>query len=479
MAVTYLSGQRVQGSSTGAKTPTYEADFSSGWSGHDGSYLAISGSGATSKITFDVKDDYINSGNGYVTLKTLSSAANDSLWTLRFKLTFTTIADLVSTANESQLAVGIWNGTGISGEVPSGLDGLTFSLRNVSNTILTSLSSYETGSWQRTDGTDEDQIGTSTTTAYVELKRTSATEATIKVYSDSNYSTQVGATVTDTGISSNTGLEYLAVRIYTQTVGSSTIFGGTIEDMDFWDNSSATQDDKTTVTDVPVGSEFEQTDNYKTYQNKKEDSYTNDYSTAGDWTERGTAVTVDDGSYPDVCKCNDASLTTNSEVFLELPFTLSDSTWKADFKYYLTADTGSGGFPIVFSDTDVVVRDVDCDAIGYMANGSGAGNIFFRNGSTKTESSQETLSTSTQYWCRLERVSTTEAKFYAWTDSYDGTLVSGFPITQSSLLSGVVDLKYIHHGTCGTVASGNMTWTVDDLTVTSGENTWVERGTAI
>lgn len=251
MTVEYLDAKRVQGSSTGAKTPTYEAVPSDFDISDAGTKLNKSGSGATSKITFNVNANQINEW----AFVDIGSAVSDSLWTMRFKITFTTISDQVSDANECQLSVGLWDSSAVSGEVPSGLDGLAFNLRNVSGTILTQLASYESGSWQQTNGTDEAQIGQSTTTAYVELARTSATAGTIKVFSDSSYSTQVGATITDSGISSNTGLEYLVVRIYTQTVGSTTIFEGTIEDIDIWNNSSATQDDKATLLTGGFGSD--------------------------------------------------------------------------------------------------------------------------------------------------------------------------------------------------------------------------------
>ena len=366
MTVEYLDAKRIQGSSIGAKTPTYEA-VPSAWDYDDaGTKLSYSGDGATSKVTFNVNANSINEW----AFIDIGSAVSDSLWTMRFKITFTTISDQVSDANECQLSVGLWDSSAVSGEVPSGLDGLTFNLRNVSGTILTQLASYESGSWQQTNGTDEAQIGQSTTTAYVELARTSATAGTIKVFSDSSYSTQVGATITDSGISSNTGLEYLVVRIYTQTVGSTTIFEGTIEDIDIWNNSSATQDDKATL--ITPSSE-------------------SDWTTDSEFTFSGGEL-----------QARAVPTSTIKKATYDTGLTLG-TTWVIRFPYTPTS-SANNCLPLFIANTESQIskNGNNGHAIGMSANGGAEATITSINGGTSTDGTWITgLSVDTTYYIEL------------------------------------------------------------------------------
>ena len=67
-------------------------------------------------------------------------------------------------------------------------------------------------------------------------------------------------------MSGTTGLRYVAVKSDTQSQANNRNIG-TVSEINFWNaTTSATQDDKATVTDVPTGSQFEETDTRKFYQ---------------------------------------------------------------------------------------------------------------------------------------------------------------------------------------------------------------------
>ena len=273
MAVTALSGQRWQGSSTApsARTPTYETDFgtgnTTGWVTTDaGSSLAIVN--ATSRLTFDLSTSSLDDNIRYDLTTT-----DNSKWIIRFKVKFDNINVNATAGQESpQLWFGIGDTANPSGRVPSG-DYLRFGWGLGDTEIKNKLQGIADGSNDDTN-TNDSPISPSTNDAifyYCELQRVSATSATFKVFTGTDYSTgQVGSTITNTlgSGSSITGLQYLSFYTYSETM-SGTGMTGYITDLEFYnavDSTTTTTDEKTTVTDVPVGSEFEQTDNYKTYQ---------------------------------------------------------------------------------------------------------------------------------------------------------------------------------------------------------------------
>ena len=268
MAVTALSGQRWQGLNDGATTPTVansvflvdsptwqEADDISYNSGTDKIDFSADGSSIVdSYATFDLQaTSALGSGNN----------ASDTEWVLRFKLDLTNYDPADSSS--SALVVGISNqGTSVGSASQNGI-GFEVGCGTPHDTLYR-LQTANGASWARgsadatfTETPADDEI------TYVEVKRTSASAVTVNLYSDSEYSTLLESK-SITGMSGTTGLRYVAVKSDTQSQPNNRLIG-TVSEINFWnDTTSATGAERDSVTDVPVGSEFEQTDDYKSYQ---------------------------------------------------------------------------------------------------------------------------------------------------------------------------------------------------------------------
>ena len=93
---------------------------------------------------------------------------------------------------------------------------------------------YDDGSIKpQSASTPEDVAITWDTSAtyYIEMKRSSATEFSIEIFSDSGYSTSIGkSSVTPSGV---TGLQYVKVGNYITT--NSDHITGTIDNLNIWD----------------------------------------------------------------------------------------------------------------------------------------------------------------------------------------------------------------------------------------------------
>ena len=269
MAITYLSGGRIQGSSTGSASPTVAktifqgAGLESKWvdNSEDISYNAttdvidfvVSGSGNTdSYATFDLQDSTALNG----------SSASDTAWILRFKLDITTYT--LNHNSSSALVIGISNQGTSNGSASQ--NGIGFEVGVGNNDTLYRLQTSNSAAWARGSADAVFSETPAVETTYVEVKRTSATDVTVSMYSDSAYSTLLEAE-TITNVSGTTGLRYLSVKSDTQSEDN--LLAGTVSEFELWNAvTSPTQDDKSTITDVPVGTRFEETDTRKIFRRK-------------------------------------------------------------------------------------------------------------------------------------------------------------------------------------------------------------------
>ena len=115
-------------------------------------------------------------------------------------------------------------------------------------------------------------------TYYMQLQRLSVNSAEVKVFSDSTYTTQIGTASSigpDFGL---TGGRYVFVHFFSENISSGTA-SVTLSDWKLYDNTTTTQlDEKTSITNVPIGTRYEETDTRKIYT----------FNTAGQWKELGT-----------------------------------------------------------------------------------------------------------------------------------------------------------------------------------------------
>ena len=96
------------------------------------------------------------------------------------------------------------------------------------------------------------------------------------------------------------------------------------------------------------------------------------------------------------------------------------------------------------------------------------------------------LTANKKYYMELKRESASKATFTVWSDEYDGTALSGFPVSNTSeVVSSLSDLQYIkwqNRGSDG-VRSGTLTGYIENVKFYNGITSipasgWKERGTA-
>ena len=250
-----LSGGRWQGSST-ADIPTVSTlnatNGTTNWSA-DTSKLTKSGNTITFSATGTSNDEEI-----YYDL----TSTSDDKWTLRFKADFTSIG-AGNNAQHQQLQFGIYDSTNPSGNASG--DAIMFYLSSAGN-VSNAVNGVNGGTSDITS-TNNTPIASSgsAVTYYIELQRTSSSAIQAKVFSD-EYVTQVGSTLSKTGLSGITGLRYLMVRLWSEG-GAGNGAVGSVTDMKFYNNTtSTTTDEKTTLTNVPANTRYEETDTRKIYR---------------------------------------------------------------------------------------------------------------------------------------------------------------------------------------------------------------------
>jgi len=268
----YLSGNRIQGRSddisstaltpTVAKTIFQGAGLESRWvdNSEDISYNAttdvidfeVSGSGnVDSYATFDLR--HTNALNG--------SDASDTAWVLRFKLDITTYT--LGNASSSALVIGISNQGTTNGSASQNGIGLEVGI-GVGNDTLYRLQTANGGVWARGSAEATFTETPAVETTYVEVKRTSATNVTVSLYSDSAYSTlQEAESITN--VSGTTSLRYLSVKSDTQAEANKLI--GTVSEFELWNGVTSAHSDKSkaSITNMPTGTRYEETDTKKIF----------------------------------------------------------------------------------------------------------------------------------------------------------------------------------------------------------------------
>ena len=151
---------------------------------------------------------------------------SDTAWVCRFKWDFTTYTPSTVAAQVTLFNVGLtslheggWNATEDYLQIEIISVGSTNEMRLVANNNGTVINNAM-------------DITPSATTYYVELTRTSATNFRIKIFSDSNYTTQLGSTSDKTITSAYTGLRYFTMHMKVESTNGNQI--GTIDDIEFW-----------------------------------------------------------------------------------------------------------------------------------------------------------------------------------------------------------------------------------------------------
>ena len=205
---------------------TYSDNFSSDdWSDQDSSKIGVSGG----SLAFNSNPDGSNNASSL----DLGSTLSDTKWTMRFE--FKPTSKSISSGVNSHLFIGMSSSNSAT-DIDSNQEflGGLFGGHATTNSAEGFASLYDDGSIKpQSASTPEDVAITWDTSAtyYIEMKRSSATEFSIEIFSDSGYSTSIGkSSVTPSGV---TGLQYVKVGNYITT--NSDHITGTIDNLNIWD----------------------------------------------------------------------------------------------------------------------------------------------------------------------------------------------------------------------------------------------------
>jgi len=258
------------------------------------------------------------------------------------------------------------------------------------------------------------------------------------------------------------------------------------------------QDDKTTLTNVPAGTRYEETDTRKIYRCKLTGDPKFDFSNNTGWTQYGTGVSID--TTDEEMDYNPAAASADKRLSYDLGAgNVSDTAWTLRWTFTPTATTSPAGFimPTLISSNSAYGSGTTVDQIacrfGEQQGGSPAGDFLqleYTNGASLDSGTGATpcvtASMNTTYYCEMLRNSTTSITLNVRTGSHTGSHATNSPETITNMPSAVGGLRYIMFSNYPPSPSGrSMTSTIDDLEFFNGNNTasgtkvsWVEKGTA-
>ncbi len=305
-----------------------------------------------------------------------------------------------------------------------------------------------------TAATTSISLTSSTLTYYAEVERTSATTAVLRLYTDAGYSVLYGQSA-ETISAAITGLTHMSIGV--TTWGSYYRYNTlTVDDVDICDNS------------VAAGCTVLDSDNY---------------SNASSWTATGAGlVTVSGGA----CTWNGAQCSVYDRVYRPLASTLSDTYFKAEFRFTVQqnpAGQGGGsnliGFsagtldPISYDNSQSYATTNQDGLIILIGSGSTSDNninnwslsVAAKDGNTNSVGpNMVSLSSSiTTYYIVFERTSTTQTVLSVYTDAAHTALLGQ---ATNSMSAGITGLTHVHHGvTTWGWNTRHLNGTLDDLVI--------------
>lgn len=418
-----------------SKLPSFRDDFTvhGTQTEADASWVPVDATKNRVNIGTDVLDlNIIRDNTNDAIAHDLGSTISDSNWVLRFKLT-------IDTLNQQALQTNGWFGLfdqdEIAGEETQ-QSGIGVVLTCLTGTLTYRLFSAEN---QFIGG------GVSTTfahalaveTVYVEIKRNSKTSYEVNLYSDAKYSTLIESQkgITTSGV---IDLRYIAMKNNMSMTVSSSILGS-MDDVEFWDSG-------------------------------KQIIFQDDFATSSNWVQTGTGVTITGGVISGW-----GADGTDRRLTHDLGSPISDTNWKAEFEYMFTASNIPAHVPFVISDInqDIDAGTNDNDFLG-VSHGSGVNELRivfgdFQDLGVGSGSTGIPISTSTQYFVRLERLSSTQMRLSVYSDSGFTTHIASSPVTVT-IPSTVDVLQYVHsQNASGGGASRSLTGTLDNLVISENK----------
>ncbi len=251
MAITYHAGRRIQGLERVGSTLT---DVDSPWT-----FANAQGSVSSGAVSFDYNQS--TTDRGYHDL----GANASGIWVFRFRLNITNKGN--PSASNYLCKFGLGDNTNA---MSTSQGGIFLTLNHGSSyTRFGGFSSYnqtnQGGNWGSNSPSTYDY--STSTNYYVEVARTGTTTATVKVFTNANYTDNLVFTCTLSSVNASLNVRY--VKITTDSYGDqgSNRYNGTMDQMKFYDGITsvvATAGD-VKPTNIQVGSRFEETDTRKMY----------------------------------------------------------------------------------------------------------------------------------------------------------------------------------------------------------------------
>jgi hypothetical protein len=209
--------------------PTWRDDFSSdNWVDNDSAKIGVNTS--TEKLDFNMVRDGSNDTSVY----DLTTVSNDK-WVLRFKINFSAISG--GSGNGNDIWIGLSDQNQSSGSTSSqdfiGID-MNMDGTNVMRSATTNDAVFPLGAGSST----VNWTPTLSTDYYVQIRRTSSTNATIDIFSDSSYSNKEFTTLSYSVSSSTQSLQYIKIANRVDSGGGRTVTG-TIDDVEFYNEVSS------------------------------------------------------------------------------------------------------------------------------------------------------------------------------------------------------------------------------------------------
>jgi hypothetical protein len=233
-------------------------------------------------------------------------------------------------------------------------------------------------------------------------------------------------------------------------------------------------DEKTTLTDVPINSRYEEVDTRKIYRRGAEGTFTSTDYTTSNFTAVGSTVAITSNS---AVSTSTPSNTAN-RVYATIPSLKSTDAWSCNFQLYVTADATNDYHTIAFCTNSDAFNTSGQNHISLQTQG-GSYNRFVLNAriggsNSETATSSSTRSLSTNYYCTLSSDGAGTARIRIWTNSNR----TGDPAQDKTLsIANIGTLTTVMHGARNSGDSNVWSGTVSNVSLTNPEK-WIERGVA-
>ncbi len=205
-------------------------------------------------------------------------------------------------------------------------------------------------------------------------------------------------------------------------------------------------DEKTTLTNVPSNTRYEETDTRKIYRRSKSSSLGSpdlEITDASGWSTSGSGLSINSSGVI----TQTSSMSANARLQKSLGFTLGD-TWTIDYEFTRTSSSGNNVRPLVVASSADNINDsgTDNDVLGQY--GDTNFNTFKKVGTGAGAALGWIAGDTTKRYMRMSRTSDTNFRLEVYTDSARTTRLN-------SNCGGYTDAEYNFNGCSAMNSVGN------------------------